>query len=101
MVSQALEQDFELGRPVLYELMERGPPRMPMTSRRWVGDMEEIAKTFEPVGLTPRILAGAADMYRFVGNTDLAERTPEEPGPTSTLAQLLPTLVSYLPDQSS
>ena len=31
--------------------------------------MEEISETFAHVGLTPKILAGAADMYRFVDET--------------------------------
>ena len=39
--------------------------------------MEEIAKTFDDVGLTPRMLQGAADLYRFIGATPLADETPE------------------------
>lgn len=95
-VSQALKQEFQLSQPMLYERMERGLPRMPMKSRRWVGEMEEIAKTFEQVNLTPKILAGAADMYRFVGATDLAQRTPEDSDPLPALAQMLSILAGYL-----
>jgi 3-hydroxyisobutyrate dehydrogenase-like beta-hydroxyacid dehydrogenase len=84
-VSQALEREFQLSQAALYERMERGLLRMPMKSRRWVGEMEEIAQTFEQVGLTPKMLAGAADMYRFVGATDLA-----------TLAQVLSVLAGRL-----
>ena len=58
--------------------------------------MEEIAKTFEHIGLTPKILTGAADIYRFVGKTDLAERTPEDSGPLPTLTEMLPILTTYL-----
>ena len=54
---------------------------MPHRSRRWVGEMEEIALTFKTLGLTPKILEGAADMYRFVGGTNLADQTPREPDP--------------------
>jgi 3-hydroxyisobutyrate dehydrogenase-like beta-hydroxyacid dehydrogenase len=95
-VSQALKAEFQLSQSMLLGLMEQRLPRMPMKSRRWVGEMEEIAKTFEYVGLTPKILAGAADMYRFVGDTDLAERTPEDPDPLPTLSQMLPVLANYL-----
>jgi len=95
-VSQALKREFELSQAMLYDRMERGLPRMPMKSRRWVGEMEEIAQTFEGVGLTPKMLAGAADMYRFVGATDLAERTPEDPDPSPTLAQVLSVLATRL-----
>ena len=95
-VSQALEQEFRWSQPMLYERMERGLPRMPMKSRRWVGEMQEIARTFEQVGLTPKVLAGAADMYRFVGATHLAERTPEDTDPLPTLPQMISTLAGYL-----
>lgn len=67
-----------------------------MKSRRWVGEMEEIAETFEQVGLTPRILAGAADMYRFVSETHLADRTPEDPDPLPTLSQIVSALADHL-----
>jgi len=95
-VSQALKAEFQLSQSVLYELMEQRLPRMPMKSRRWVGEMEEIVKTFERIGLTPKIMAGAADMYRFVGETDLAERTPEDPDPLPTLSQMLSILADYI-----
>lgn len=69
---------------------------MPMKSWRWIGEMEEIAKTFEQVGLTPKIHAGAADMYRLIGETDLAKRTPENPEPLPALTQIVSTLANYL-----
>jgi hypothetical protein len=43
--------------------------------------MEEIAATFAALGLTPRMLQGAADVYRFVGETPLADQTSREPDP--------------------
>lgn len=95
-VSQALKAEFELSQPALYGIMEQRLPRMPMKSRRWIGEMEEIAKTFEYVGLTPKILAGAADMYRFVGETDLADRTPEDSDPLPTLSEVVPILADNL-----
>ena len=59
-----------------------GIPSMPRRARRWVGEMEEIAATFSALGLTPNILTGAADMYRFVADTPLAEQTSRDPDPT-------------------
>jgi 3-hydroxyisobutyrate dehydrogenase-like beta-hydroxyacid dehydrogenase len=95
-VSQALKGEFQLSQFVLLGLMEQRLPRMPMKSRRWVGEMEEIAKTFRYIGLTPKVLAGAADMYRFVGGTDLAERTPEDSEPLPTLSEMIPILADNL-----
>lgn len=51
--------------------------RMPPKAHRWIGEMEEIAATFENAGLTPRILLGAADIYRWVATTPLGAETPE------------------------
>ena len=95
-VSDALDQEFQLSQTILYERLQRGLPRVPMKSRRWVGEMEEIAKTFEQVGLTPQILAGAAEMYRFIGATSLADRNPEDPGPFPSLAETIASLADRL-----
>jgi 3-hydroxyisobutyrate dehydrogenase-like beta-hydroxyacid dehydrogenase len=99
-VSGALRQEFQMSQSALYERMERGLPRMPAKSRRWVGEMEEISRTFEQAGLTPRILAGAADMYRFVGTTPLADRTPEDPDPPPPLEQMVSILADFVAQRS-
>jgi 3-hydroxyisobutyrate dehydrogenase-like beta-hydroxyacid dehydrogenase len=57
--------------------LERGVPTMPPKAYRWVGEMEEIAATFADVGLTPRMLLGAADMYRLVAETAIGKESPE------------------------
>lgn len=59
------------------EWIERSIPTMPPKAYRWVGEMEEIAATFEHLGLTSRIFEGAADMYRLVENTAIGKETPE------------------------
>ncbi len=65
---------------------------MPRRARRWVGEMEEIAKTFASVGLTPRMLEGAADMYRLVSATPLADQTSRQPDPG--LGKIVETLAA-------
>jgi 3-hydroxyisobutyrate dehydrogenase-like beta-hydroxyacid dehydrogenase len=67
---------------------------MPRRARRWIGEMEEIAATFGALGLTPRIFEGAADIYRLVGETSLADQTSREPDPT--LDEVLEVLVERL-----
>ena len=91
-VSDALSAEFKLSQSALYERMENGLPGMPPKARRWVGEMEEISATFEHVGLTPHILAGAADMYRLVSETPLADLSPEDRDKFPTLAELVETL---------
>ncbi len=78
-----------------YISMERSLPSMPTKARRWVGEMEEIAKTFGSLGLTPKVFKGAADIYRFVGETPLADETPETLDRNRTLAQLIETLAKH------
>jgi 3-hydroxyisobutyrate dehydrogenase-like beta-hydroxyacid dehydrogenase len=85
-----------LGDGPVYTAQKRGIPMMPHRSRRWIGEMEEIALTFNTLGMTPKILEGAADMYRFVGGTKLADQTPREPNPP--LDTILDTLVETLKD---
>lgn len=93
-VSHLLHEEFKSSQAALYKRME-GLTGVPTNSRRWVGEMEEIAKTFEHVGLTPNILTGAADMYRFIGQTHLADRAPEDPPPPA-LPEMLGILAEYL-----
>ncbi|CAN5871158.1 NAD(P)-dependent oxidoreductase [soil metagenome] len=95
-VAPALDQEFQASQPLLYEQLKRQLPGMPPKAHRWVGEMEEIAQTFAHLGLTPQILAGAADLYRFVSQTELAERTPEDPTPPPTAAQMVEILAKHL-----
>ena len=99
-VYEALESEFQGSQPALVQRM-RGLSRVPVKSRRFVGEMTEIASTFEGVGLTPQILAGAADMYRMVGDTPLADRTPEDTSPLPSLEEMLSILAQHLPDVAS
>lgn len=81
-LDQALAAEFAQSRGGIAAQVSGSIPSMPRRARRWVGEMEEIARTFAEVGLTPRILEGAAEMYRLVGETPLADQTSREPDPT-------------------
>lgn len=94
-VSNVLETELRQSQSAMLVRMERGLPEMPPKARRWIGEMEEIANTFDAVGLTPNILRGAADIYRFVGDTPLADRNPEDPGQPS-LAEMVAQLAAHL-----
>ena len=52
-------------------------PAMPGKAHRWVAEMEEIARTFEDVGLTPLIFQGAAEMYRLTARSEIGGERPE------------------------
>lgn len=95
-VSDALTAELRLSQSALFERMEAGLPGMPPKARRWIGEMEEISATFAHIGLTPNILTGAADMYRLVGQTELADLSPEAREAFPTLAELIETLAATL-----
>lgn len=94
-ISAPLREELHLSQPAMYKRMEQLPD-IPTKARRWVGEMEEIARTFDQVGLTPKIFEGAADIYRFIGQTSLADRTPEDPEPPPSLLEMLAILASTL-----
>lgn len=72
-----LRAELEASQPELLAWVGRQAPGMPPKSERWVGEMEEIAATFAALGLTPRLLEGAADLYRAVAATPPGRETPE------------------------
>ena len=93
---EALVEELQLSQTERHTSMERGLPGMPTKARRWIGEMEEIAKTFEDLGMTPKIYQGAADMYRLVSETTLADETPETLDKSRTLTQVIERLAERL-----
>jgi 3-hydroxyisobutyrate dehydrogenase-like beta-hydroxyacid dehydrogenase len=76
-LEEALRAEQQHSVPDVLNWLERSVPTMPPKAYRWVGEMEEIATTFADVGLTPLILQGAADLYRFVADTPIGHESPE------------------------
>jgi 3-hydroxyisobutyrate dehydrogenase-like beta-hydroxyacid dehydrogenase len=88
VAARALDLDdairAELGEGVIAQQMFKGLPDTPRRARRWVGEMEEIALTFQGLGLTSKILEGAADMFRLESDTPLGNLTSRDPEPDLT-----------------
>ncbi len=57
--------------------MESGIPGLPANSGRWIGEMEEIAETFESAGVTPGFHQGSAEIFRMLASTPFADESPE------------------------
>ena len=96
-VSEALENELNVSK--VYPSITGGIPSMPRRSRRWVGEMHEIASTFESIGLTPRILSGAADMYDLISTTPAGKLSSRDPEPTIEI--LLGQVIKALSDRES
>ena len=76
-VFDVLMIELESSQKGLLKFAQDGLQQMPPKAHRWVGEMNELAVTYQGIGLTPRMLAGAADMYRDVSQTTLGRESPE------------------------
>ena len=69
--------------------MESGIPGLPANAGRWIGEMEEIAATFQAAGVTPGFHQGAAEVFRMLDSTPYAAETPETIDHTRTLKETI------------
>jgi len=76
-VFDVLMAELETSQKALLTFARDGLQQMPPKAHRWVGEMNELAASYQGIGLTPRMLAGAADMYRDVSQTTLGHESPE------------------------
>jgi 3-hydroxyisobutyrate dehydrogenase-like beta-hydroxyacid dehydrogenase len=78
-VEDALRAEQSMGGdlPTVRHFVERALPSMPPKAYRWIGEMEEIARCFEELGLPGRLMLGAADVYtNFRDGGVLAQQLP-------------------------
>lgn len=81
--------------------LEGNMPIMPTKAYRWVGEMEEIGSFFGELGMTPDILNGAADIYRFVAETPIGKESPETRDPNRDLDGVIAALAEALHETQS
>lgn len=71
--------ELKRSMPHIFDMVNKFIPDMAPKASRWIGEVEEIAKTHEQVGLTSKMFQGAADTYRFVAEcTPLGEEKIED-----------------------
>jgi 3-hydroxyisobutyrate dehydrogenase-like beta-hydroxyacid dehydrogenase len=76
-VGDALRAELDHSQGAMVERMGKSVPAMVPKAHRWVGEMEEIARTFAGVGLTPLTFEGAAALYAFIAGTPSGRTSPE------------------------
>ena len=76
-VYEQLEKQLLSSKGDMYNWLLETLPQMPPKAYRWVPEMYQLAKTFEGVGMTPRIFQGEADMFEMIAATALGKETPE------------------------
>lgn len=97
-LSDALSAELAEGPDMVTKALIDNIVHEPRRSRRMIGELEEVALTFQGLGLTPRMLEGAADMHRLISATALADQSPREPDPP--LDTILDTLAGQLRETS-
>ncbi len=93
-VDEVLWDEFAASQSAMVPRMQKQLPGMAPKAYRWVGEMEEIAKTFEACGLSPRMFLGAAETYDFV-----TEAVGPDPA-VRDMGSLLETLAARLRQRS-
>jgi 3-hydroxyisobutyrate dehydrogenase-like beta-hydroxyacid dehydrogenase len=89
----AHSQSADLGR------MEARVPFIPADSGRWIGEMEEIAKSFKDAGVPDGFHLGAAEIFRVLAQTPFADETRESMDSSRTLADAIPVYAAHLDDK--
>ena len=77
-----LLEEFQQNRSEISNKLLNEIPRMPRRSARWISEMEEIANTFKELGMTPKMMEGAAEIFELVSETELSNQTSDEADPT-------------------
>ena len=95
-LSEELRTEFTSSQPDTYRRMERELPTLPANAARWIGEMEEIAATFDYLGVTPNLHMGAADVFRLLSKTPFARESPEDMDRDRTLEQTISVVAQYL-----
>ncbi len=91
-LDEQLWDELSSSQPELVNILTRSIPSMTPKAHRWVGEMEEIAETFDALGLSDRTFQGAADVYRLVKETSLGKETAEQSNSTRSLTEIITTL---------
>lgn len=99
-LSDVLEKEFAFSQETALAAMRKTLPRIPADSERWIGEMEEIAATFEAAGLPPGFHQGAAEIFRILSRTPFAEETRETLDPNRTLETSIRAYVEAIEDDA-
>lgn len=84
-VYDELKTELAGSQPVALKRMESRVPWLAADAERWTGEMEEIAATFGAAGLSENFHLAAAEIFRLLAATPLAEETRESADRSRTL----------------
>ncbi len=96
-VGEILRAELADSAAATYRHMRATVPRLPADAARWVGEMEEIARTFETAGVTPHFHQGARDTFKLLASTPFAAETRATIDPNRTLEQSIKVYLDHRP----
>lgn len=76
-LTEELAAELSSSQSQAYGAMQSGISRLPARAGRWIGEMEEIAATYDGQGLPPFFHQGAASIYRLLSRTPYADERAE------------------------
>ena len=88
-VYDELRAELAGSQPAALERMEKRVPWLATDAERWIGEMEEIAATFGAAGLPKNFHLAAAEIFRLLAATPLADETRESADRNRTLEAAL------------
>ena len=96
-LSLPLIAEFESSQAAVLESMRTRVPWLATDAERWIREMDEIAATFTSVGVPAGFHEGAADIYKLLSSTGLAEETRERHDKSRTLDQAVSIFADAVP----
>ena len=100
-LSDELRAEFAISHPEALVEMERELPGLPTHASKYAGEMEQLADTFESVGVTPFIHRGAAEIFNIVAKTPFALEHTETIDLERTLEQTISAVVQAMPSRAT
>ena len=88
-LTKELRAELSSSQPEAYRRIEGQVPGLAANAFRWIGEMEEIAATFDHLGVTPHFHLGAAEVFRLLSRTPFAQETPETVDRSRTSAETI------------
>ena len=86
-VERELQSELSDSQPFHWDLMNKRVPFYAADAGRWAGEMDEISKTFNDVGVSGHLHRGAAEIFRLLDASPLAAETRETLDTERTLNQ--------------
>ncbi|MDH3661687.1 MAG: DUF1932 domain-containing protein [Alphaproteobacteria bacterium] len=77
-VAPAFVEELAQSQEAALRRMRQQVPGMVPKAHRWIGEMEEIAKSFDAADLSPAVFQGIAEIYRLVAERPIAAASPED-----------------------